>query len=62
MAIDPVFPIGPRPDIAAVERIQLTVAERDAERRDREERRRRRPRATPEEPPEEGHGGIDIRV
>jgi hypothetical protein len=62
MPIDPVFPIGPRPDLGPVERVQLTVAERDAERRDREERRRRRRRRTPEEPPEEDHGGIDIRV
>ena len=63
MAVDPIRPVGPRPDLAPLERIQLSRAEREQERRERDERRRRRRRApAPEAPVRDGDGGLDIRV
>jgi hypothetical protein len=53
-------PVGPRRDIAPVERALLTPVERELERERREERRRRRPSKPPAEPPREG--GLDVRA
>ena len=53
-------PVGPRRDIAPVERALLTPVERELERERREERRRRRASKPPAEPPREG--GLDVRA
>jgi hypothetical protein len=53
-------PVGPRRDIAPVERALLTTVERELERERREERRRRRSSKPPAEPPREG--GLDVRA
>ena len=61
MAVDPIRPIGPRRDLAPVERAQFSKLRRDEERERREQRRKRREAAS--EPPEnDGAGGLDIRV
>jgi hypothetical protein len=54
-------PIRPDRSVPPVELKRLSPLEREQERRRREqERRRRRPKAEP--PPEDGRGGIDVRV
>lgn len=53
-------PLGPRRDIAPVERALLTPVERELERERREQRRRRRPSEPAPEPPREG--GLDVRA
>ena len=40
--MDPIRPIGPRPDIAPVRPVVLSPREREERKREREERRRRR--------------------
>jgi hypothetical protein len=62
VAVDPIRPIGPRPDLAPVERVQLSRVRREEERREREERRRRRRASTPEPPLRDADGGLDIRA
>jgi hypothetical protein len=62
VAVDPIRPVGPRPDLAPLERVRLTPAERDEERRERERRRRRAASTRPAPPAEDGPGGLDIRV
>jgi len=52
-------PVGPRRDLAPVERVLLTPVERDAERERRERRRKPRP-AKPAEP-QQG-GSVDVRA
>jgi hypothetical protein len=43
--MDPIRPIGPRPDIAPVRPVVLAPHEREERKREREERRRRREEA-----------------
>jgi hypothetical protein len=62
MTVDPLRPIGPRPDLAPVQRTQLTRIERDEARRERDERRRRRENAAPERSDDDAPEGIDFRV
>jgi hypothetical protein len=56
-----VEPVGPRRDLAPVDRVILTPVEREAERERRERRRRERPARRPAEPPREG-GGLDVQA
>lgn len=57
--MDPIRPIGPRPDVAPVQPVVLPPHEREERKREREERRRRRPEAAREgdEPPR-----LDVRA
>ena len=55
-------PIGPDRSVRPVEITRLTPVEREQERQRRERERDRRRREAPQEPPEEGRPGIDIRV
>jgi hypothetical protein len=57
--MDPIRPIGPRPDIEPVRPVVLPPEDRERRRHEREERRRRR-EAPPERPDEPGH--VDIRA
>jgi hypothetical protein len=52
-------PVGPRRDLAPVDRVLLTPVERDAE-RERRERRRKQRSAKPAEPPQ--GGSVDVRA
>ena len=52
-------PVGPRRDLAPVERTLLTPVERELDRERREQRRRQRPKP-PARPPREG--GLDVRA
>ena len=54
-------PIGPDRTVQPVGLTRLTPVEREQERQRRERERRRRREAS-EQPPDEGHPGIDIRV
>ncbi len=61
--MDPIRPIGPRPDLAPVLPVVLGPREREQRKREREERRRRREAPDgrpPERPDEPGH--VDIRA
>ena len=62
MAVDPIRPVGPRPDLAPVTRVQLSPVEREEQRREREERRRRRRETAPETPARGEDGGLDLRA
>jgi hypothetical protein len=57
--MDPIRPIGPRPDLAPVRPVVLPPHERDQRRREREERRKRRleEEAKGDEPPR-----LDVRA
>jgi hypothetical protein len=57
-------PIGRDPSVTTVELTRLTPLEREEERkrRERERERRRRAPQTPQNPPQDGHSGIDVRV
>jgi hypothetical protein len=57
-------PIGPDRTVPPVELRRLTPLEREEERERRERRRKRRQAAqqSPEERPEDGRPGIDVRV
>ena len=59
-------PIGPDRKVARVDFTRLSPVEREQERQRRErERERRRPRQAPQPPqelPEDGRSGIDVRV
>ena len=55
-------PIGPDRRVQPVGLPPLTPVEREQERQRRERERERRRRQTPQEPPEEGRSGIDVRV
>ena len=57
--MEPIRPIGPRPDLDPVRPVVLSPREREERKREREERRRRAARERPgdDEPPR-----IDIRV
>lgn len=57
-------PVGPRRDLAPVERVIFTPVERQAERERRERRRREQAQAPAQgrpEPPEDA-GGLDVRA
>jgi len=54
-------PVGPRRDLAPVERLLLSPVERELERERRERRRKQQPAAKrPPEPPE--GGSLDVRA
>jgi hypothetical protein len=53
-------PVGPRRDLAPVERALLTPVERELERERREQRRRRQPAKPADGPPRQG--GLDVRA
>jgi len=54
-------PVGPRRDLAPVERLLLSPVERERERERRERRRKQQPAAKrPAEPPE--GGSLDVRA
>jgi hypothetical protein len=57
--MDPIRPIGPRPDLEPVRPVVLTPREREQRRREREERRKRhlRDAAEGDEPPR-----LDVRA
>jgi hypothetical protein len=56
-------PVGPRRDLAPVERLLLTPVERDAERERRERRRKQRPPRPAERPSDGAQGGsLDVRA
>lgn len=56
-------PVGPRRDLAPVDRVLLTPVEREAERERRERRRKQRPPA-PSEPRQDADSGgsLDVRA
>jgi hypothetical protein len=67
--VEPIRPIGPRPDLEPVRPVVLSPRERDEQRREREERRRereeRRERAgrDPQDPPAEADPPrLDVRA
>jgi hypothetical protein len=60
--VEPIHPIGPRPDVEPVRPVVLSPREREERRREREERRRKRREAAPGRPDDGGHGGLDIRA
>jgi hypothetical protein len=55
-------PIGPDRTVQPVSLTRLTPVEREQERQRREREREKRRRQAPQEPPEDGHPGIDVRV
>jgi hypothetical protein len=59
--MDKITPIDPDRSVPLVDLRRLTPAEREQERERREEARRKRRKAAPE-PPQDGRGGIDVRV
>jgi hypothetical protein len=61
--MDPIRPIGPRPDIEPVRPVVLPPEDRERRRREREERRRRAlPKRPATRPDEGGEPRLDIRV
>ena len=54
-------PVGPRRDLAPVDRVLLTPVERELDRERRERRRREQPTPEPRKPAPEG-GGLDVRA
>ena len=60
--MEPIRPIGPRPDLEPVRPAVLSPREREERRREREERRRRA-LGTPQEPPaDDDPPRLDVRV
>ena len=55
-------PIRPDRSVQPVSLPRLTPVEREEERQRREREREKRRRQRPQEPPEEGRSGIDVRV
>jgi len=55
-------PVGPDRSVARVDFTRLTPVEREQERQRREREREKRRRQAPQEPPQEGGSGIDVRV
>jgi hypothetical protein len=60
--VEPIRPIGPRPDLEPVRPVVLSPREREQRRREREERRRRGSRTPPEPPAGEDPPRLDIRA
>jgi hypothetical protein len=55
-------PVGPDRSVARVDFTRLTPVEREQERQRREREREKRRRQAPQEPPQDGGSGIDVRV
>jgi hypothetical protein len=60
--LEPIRPIGPRPDVEPVRPVVLPPEEREQRRREREERRRRAAQSSGR-PPQDGDGPrVDVRA
>ena len=55
-------PVGPDRSVARVDFTRLTPVEREQERQRREREREKRRRQAPQEPPQDGGSGIDVRL
>jgi hypothetical protein len=60
--VEPIRPIGPRPDLEPVRPVVLSPREREEQKREREERRRRTARAAQEPPADDAPPRLDIRA
>lgn len=60
--MDPIRPIGPRPDLAPVRPVVLPPREREQRKRDRDERRRRVEHAAKDAPEGDDPPRLDIRA
>jgi hypothetical protein len=60
--VEPIRPIGPRPDLDPVRPVVFSPREREQRRRDREERRRRAAPEAQEPPADEDPPRLDIRA
>lgn len=60
--MDPIRPIGPRPDLEPVRPVVLSPREREEQRREREERRRRAAKAAQEPRADEDEPRLDVRA
>jgi hypothetical protein len=59
--MEPIRPLGPRPDLEPVRPVVLSPREREEQKRERE-RRRRAARAVQEPPAEDGPPRLDVRA
>ena len=60
--MEPIRPLGPRPDLEPVRPVVLSPREREERRREREERRKRAARAPQEPPPDDTPPHLDVRA
>ena len=60
--MEPIRPIGPRPDLEPVRPVVLSPREREERKRDRDERRRKAARAAEELPEDDVPTRLDIRA
>jgi hypothetical protein len=60
--MEPIRPLGPRPDLEPVRPVVLSPREREEQRRGREERRRRAARTALEPPADEDGPRLDVRA
>ena len=60
--MEPIRPLGPRPDLEPVRPVVLSPREREERRRERDERRKRPPRGAQEPPAEHGPPRLDVRA
>jgi hypothetical protein len=60
--VEPIRPLGPRPDLEPVRPVVLSPREREERKRDREERRKRALRAAEERPEDDAPPRLDIRA
>jgi hypothetical protein len=60
--MEPIRPLGPRPDLEPVRPVVLSPREREEQKRKREQRRRRAARAAQEPPAEDGPPRLDVRA
>ena len=60
--MEPIRPLGPRPDLEPVRPVVLSPREREEQKREREQRRRRAARAAQEPPAEDGPPRLDVRA
>jgi hypothetical protein len=60
--VEPIRPIGPRPDLEPVRPVVLSEREREERKREREERRKRAARAALQPPPDDGEPRLDVRA
>jgi hypothetical protein len=60
--MEPIRPLGPRPDLDPVRPVVLSPREREEQKREREQRRRRAARPAQEPPAEDGPPRLDVRA
>jgi hypothetical protein len=60
--VEPIRPIGPRPDLEPVRPVVLSPREREERKRDRDERRRKAARAAEELPEDDVPPRLDVRA